>query len=74
MESSVLYQPASEEDFESTRHQEPSRAVQEAREKPGISLVMAASAELETYAYRDDPYDAPGVNTLNAERDPMGRI
>jgi hypothetical protein len=37
-------------------------------------LVMAASAELETYAYRDDPYDAPGVNTLNAERDPMGRI
>lgn len=69
MESSALRQPIGEEDLEGS-----SRPVQLARKKPGISLVVSTSAELEIYAYHEDPYDAPGVNTLNAEPDPMGRV
>ena len=76
MESSVraMHQPTGEEGPRGGSLPEFGRPFQLSREKPGISLVVGTSVELETYAYHEDPYDAPGVNILNAEPDPMGRI
>jgi hypothetical protein len=73
MESSIAYKPAGRQELNADI-QQPVRPVQDARAKPGVSHLVSRSMELEVYRYHEDPFDAPGVTTLNAKPDPMGRI